>query len=334
MNKVCFGCGALMQSVDSKRLGYVNESKMDEAQYCERCFKIIHYNDKSVVKLNNVNSYVIETTNNLADYVYFLIDFLNLNKETLDIFKAIKKPKTLIISKSDIIPKSIKENVIISWLKKVYQIDSRIIFQSTKKNISTKSLLDFLKDNDYKVCYFLGFTNAGKSTLVNKLCQKNNKDVKKIATSYIPNTTIDFIEIELENGLKIIDSPGFVLSSTFYKDDEFLLMDSVNPKNVLKPRTYQVKEISSILIEDKIRLKTNVKNSLTFYMSNNVLIERVFSNNTKLLDKEKIILDIPSNSDLVIYSLGFINIKKSCKLKIYTDIKDLIEVRDSMFGTL
>jgi hypothetical protein len=103
------------------------------------------------------------------------------------------------------------------------------------------------------------------------------------------------------------------------------------PRTFLKPSTYQVKPISSILIEDKIRLQSSINNSLTFYISNNINVERVFDNNTNLIDKPTITLDIPDNSDLVIKSLGFINIKKACKLTIYTDNKELFEIRKSMF---
>ena len=60
-------------------------------------------------------------------------------------------------------------------------------------------------------------------------------------------------------------------------------------------------------------------------------LKRVFDNNTNLLDLEQITLDIPDNSDLIIKSLGFINIKKACKLTIYTYNKDLFEIRKSMF---
>ena len=64
----------------------------------------------------------------MCQYVYFLIDFLNINSETINKFESIKVPKTLIISKLDIIPKSIKDNTIINWLKEEYSITEEIIF--------------------------------------------------------------------------------------------------------------------------------------------------------------------------------------------------------------
>ena len=328
MSKKCIGCGTELQTQNPEEKGYIREDKYKDSKYCERCFKIIHYNEKVVTELKNINDYILGEINKKAKYVYFLVDLLNTTKETMSTFKNIKAPKTLIISKLDIIPKSIKNNLIINWLKEEYQIKEEVLFQSSKKNLNTKSILNKLSNQNIKEVYIVGYTNAGKSTLINKLTNADNNN--KITTSSIPNTTIDFIKIK-ENDISIIDSPGFTNNNTFYNQDEFDLIKRVMPRTTLKPRTYQVKPISSILIEDKTRLMSSVNNSFTFYISNDINIERVFDNNKILTDKEYITLDIPENSDLVIKSLGFINIKKACTLKIYTDKKELFEIRKSMF---
>jgi ribosome biogenesis GTPase A len=328
MNKKCIGCGSILQSTNLEEKGYIREDKYQESEYCERCFKIIHYNEKVVTELKNINTYILKQVNKKAKYVYFMVDLLNVNEETISTFKKIKTPKTLIISKLDIIPKSIKNNLIISWLKEEYNITEEVIFQSSKKNLNTKSIINKLLDRNIKEVYIVGYSNAGKSTLINKLTNAN--DSNKITTSSIPNTTIDFIKIKLDN-ITIIDSPGFTNTTTLYEPNEFDLIKRVMPRNTLKPTTYQVKPISSILIEDKIRLQSSINNSFTFYISNNINIERVFDNNNKLTDKKYITLEIPENSDLVIKSLGFINIKKPCTLKVYTDKSELFEIRKSMF---
>lgn len=331
MNKKCQGCGAELQCNKKDTKGYIPKDKIDSANYCERCFKIIHYNEKIITNLDNINEYIINEINKKAKYVYFLVDFLNINEETINTFKSIKTKKTLIISKLDIIPKSIKESVISKWLKEVYNISEEIIYQSTKKNINTRAITRNLENQSIKECYVVGYTNAGKSTLINKLSTLNELESKEITTSSIPNTTIDFIKIDLNENLSIIDSPGFTLNKAIYIDDAFDLIKRITPKSFLKPITYQVKDISSIIIENKIRIKSSINNSLTFYMSNDICIERVFEKNQSLLDKEEITLKIPANSDLVIKSLGFINIKKECTLKINSEYKELFEIRDSMF---
>lgn len=330
MNKKCIGCGSFLQYQNEQEKGYIPQNKYEDSSYCERCFKIIHYNEKIITDLANINEYIKNEVNSKAKYVYFLIDLLNINNETIDTFKSINSPKTLIISKLDIIPKSIKDNKIINLLKETYGIKEQILFQSTKKNINTRSLINNLEEKNINEVYILGYTNAGKSTLINKLTSLNNINNREITTSLLPNTTIDFININLNENLTIIDSPGFTLEETLYEEDNFDLIKRINPKNFLKPTTYQVKSISKIIIEDRISISSSINNSLTFYMSNDIKIERVFNN--KLLNKlQTTTLEIPDNTDLVIKSLGFINIKKACTLTINTEHKSLIEIRKSIF---
>lgn len=332
MNKKCTGCGSILQTTNPKEKGYIKEDKLDNSLYCERCFKIIHYNEKIVTELVNINEYIVKEVNKKAKYVYFLIDFLNINEETISTFKRINVPKTLIISKLDIIPKSIKDSKIINFLKEVYNVNEEVIFQSTKKNINTKKITTYLESNKINEAYILGYTNAGKSTLLNKLSEINDIKDKQITTSLIPNTTVDFIKIKLTDNLSIIDSPGFTLNKTLYKTTEFDLIKRITPKSFLKPTTYQLKDIASIIIEDKIKLKASIPNNFTFYISNDINIERVFEKNKDLENYQPLVLEIPENSDLVIKSLGFINIKKACTLTIYSDNKELFEVRNSIFS--
>lgn len=331
MSKKCSGCGIELQCITKEKQGYIPPEKINDSSYCERCYKIIHYNEKIITKLDNINDYIIKEVNKKAKYVYFLIDFLNINNETINTFKNIKVDKTLVISKLDIIPKSIKNSVIINWLKDNYNIKENIIFQSTKKNINTKSIMEKLEEQNINECYILGYTNAGKSTLINKLNNISELENQEITTSLIPNTTVDFIKIKVNNNLTIIDSPGFTLEKTIYDENEFELIKRINPKSFLKPTTYQLKKIASLIIADKIRLKSSIDNSLTCYISNDIDIKRVFDKNEYLLNKEKITLSISANSDLVIKSLGFINIKKECNLTINSSYKELFEIRPSMF---
>ena len=39
---ICKGCGAVLQTTDSKMIGY---SPKAEAEYCQRSFRLIHYDD-------------------------------------------------------------------------------------------------------------------------------------------------------------------------------------------------------------------------------------------------------------------------------------------------
>ena len=331
MSKKCIGCGSIIQYEDKNKIGYAPIPKSGEAKYCERCFKITHYNEKLIIPLENINEYIIDVVNRNSKYVFFMIDLLNINEETINTFKNIKVPKTLIISKLDIIPKSIKETLIEEWLKDTYNINNDIKFLSTKKNINTRLIVKTLEELNINSAHILGFTNAGKSTLINKICEQNNIEGKTITTSILPNTTVDFINIPITENITIIDSPGFTSKYTLYENTEYDLMKNILPRNIIKPITEQTKENTSLIIENKIRINANSKNSFTFYMSNAIKIDKVFEKNTDLTNEELIKYNIKDNTDIVIKGLGFINIKKACNLTINTKYKELIEIRESMF---
>lgn len=331
MSKKCIGCGSIIQHEDKNKIGYAPIPKSGEAKYCERCFKITHYNEKLILPLENINEYITDEVNKNSKYVFFMIDLLNINEETINTFKNINVPKTLIISKLDIIPKSIKETLIEEWIKDTYKINNDIKFLSTKKNINTRLIVKTLEELNINSAHILGFTNAGKSTLINKICEQNNIEGKTITTSILPNTTVDFINIPINENITIIDSPGFTSKYTLYDNTEYDLMKNILPKNIINPITEQTKENTSLIIENKIRINANSKNSFTFYMSNAIKIDKVFEKNTDLTNEELINYNIKDNTDIVIKGLGFINIKKACNLTINTKYKELIEIRESMF---
>jgi len=322
MNKKCLGCGAILQTNNKDEIGYINKDKYEDGLYCERCFKIKNYNIQSIIDLNNINDKIIEEVNKNNNYVYFLIDFLNINEETINTFKKIRNNKTLIISKIDYIPYSISFNLIKKYLLDTYKIQDNIIFISSKKNIHLEEILS--KEGEI---YILGYTNSGKSTLINKLLQENN-----LTISINPNTTLDFNKIKINDKLTLIDSPGFNYQNTLYTNTEYDLIKKLNPKKHLKPRTYQVKKEIYFNINNKILINTSTNNSFTFYIGNEIKIDKEFINNKNLSKLSKTNLNIEDNTDLVIKSLGFINIKKKCNLTIYINDINLIEIRKSLFS--
>ena len=60
---------------------------------------------------------------------------------------------------------------------------------------------------------------------------------------------------------------------------------------------------------------------------------KVYENNDRLEEFELKTYHVKDNTDLVIKGLGFINIKKSCDLNIYTLNHSIIEFRKSFLGS-
>jgi hypothetical protein len=313
MIKTCPGCGSELQYSDPNKVGY---SPKKDAKLCERCFKLKNYNEKKIIDLKYNNDDIINLLNSNAKSIIFVTDFLNLSNKVIDIFKKINvKNKYLVINKIDYIPNSINKYKYISFIKNNYNVSENIILASAERNFNIRVINNILDDN--KDMYICGFTNSGKSTIIKKLGELNNKDIP-ILTSLMPNTTLNVIKIKLNDNKYIYDTPGFINNYDF---DENLY-----PKKFLKPVTLQVKENDLISINNQIFIKTDNENSFTFYMSNDVNIKKVYDKEIDLKNK----VTIEENNDLVISNYGFINIKNPCNLLVNLDIND-IEVRSSMF---
>ena len=295
MTKKCLGCGAILQDKDINEIGYTPKLSND---LCMRCFKLKHYGKN----LNNSkvqdNTSIINYINKTKATVLFLVDFLNINNEIIEYFKKIKKPKYLVITKSDIIPKNIIKSKLVENIKRVYEINEDIILCSALSKENVNVLLNIAEDTRVILC---GLTNMGKSSLINKMIGSD------ITVSNKENTTQEFIEVA-----SFIDAPGFVSN---YK--------VLVAKTEIKPITYQLKSKYYLLI-DKYILASDKDINITLYLPNNITVEK-----RRKREEYNYNLNINNNEDLVIKGLGFI--KFSSESKIFINDSN-IEIRPSIVG--
>lgn len=315
MNRICFGCGANLQSADLTKKGYILKEKYDNSPYCQRCYKLIHYGTKYDDNFAKSLKNIIEIINKEKKFVIYLIDFLNLNSKSIEIYHQIKSKKMLIISKCDLIPKNIKILKLKQYLRNFYLIKEDLKLVSAFNNFGINSLNEYL--DQIKECYLVGATNSGKSSLINALIDINKTSLNKTTISKYQNTTLDFLKIPLSENKLIIDSPGFSLNN--YQID-----NHDNAK--IKPRTYQMECLETLAIGN-IYLNFNKQTSVILYLPNNLKVKKhyqkvEFSNS----------IDISNNEDLVISGLGFINIKQKNKILTSGLDLELIETRKSILG--
>ena len=200
MVKRCLGCGAVLQNTDKEINGYVPDLKF---KICMRCHRLKNYGELKKEVVNKDNDTLIKIINENKKHVFFLIDILNISDEVIKTYKKFKYSKTLLITKKDIIPKSIKDNNIIEYLRNNYNIEEDIYLVSAKKKENKNIIIKEMLNKGINSCYIVGYTNSGKSTLINSLL-----DNKIITESYLPDTTLDFLNIKIDD-LTITDTPGF-----------------------------------------------------------------------------------------------------------------------------
>ena len=317
MTKRCIGCGAVLQNTDKKKNGYTPKL---ENKYCMRCFRLTNYNDLTETETEKDNNKIITVINNASTFSFFLIDATNITREAVSIYQNIKTRKCLLLTKIDLLPANITVNNYINKFKNIYNIKEEVYFLSSTKKVNVNKILKIMDSLNLKKAYILGCTNAGKSTLINTML--NNKT---ITTSRIPNTTLDFINLYIEDKI-LTDTPGFVTTTTpFITDKKYY--KKIDYKERIKPITYQTKETTSLVLEENYRISNFGLNSVTTYFNNNILVKRDFKSNEDYFETK-----IMANTDIVIKDLGFINIKKPCTLKISKNLEGLVEFRPSLIG--
>lgn len=319
----CSGCGVKLQNNDNSIIGYTSNLNNN---LCERCFRIRNYNEyKTVIKDNSDYIDILKEINKTDDLVVLVVDLFNVNKNIEDISKYIDNDILLVLTKRDLLPKSCYDEK----FKKYFEdynlniIDTVII--SSLKNYNFDELYN--KINDYKNSnnvYVVGFTNSGKSTLINKIIYNYSDYDTIITTSNLPSTTIDSIEVKVNDSLTLIDTPGLLDDGDIINYVDSFELKKIIPNKEIKPITYQIKDKQTIIIEDLLRLDVDKYNSLTIYMSNNLNIKRIYKNIDNLKNLKKYELVLEDDSDIVIQGLGFIKITNKTKIILY--IKEGISV--------
>ncbi|WP_442878047.1 ribosome biogenesis GTPase YqeH [Carnobacterium sp.] len=342
----CIGCGAVIQTTDKDAPGYTPESALkkgleQEEVYCQRCFRLRHYNEIQDVHLTDddflklLNE--IGTEDALIVNVVDIFDFNGSLIPGLHRFVG-NNPVLLVGNKVDLLPKSLKRGKMTQWLReRAFEEGLRpkeVVLTSAMKPKEMESLLDTIeKYRQGRDVFVVGVTNVGKSTLINQIIKMTVGVQDLITTSQFPGTTLDRIEIPLEDGKLLIDTPGIVHrhQMAHVLGDKDLKL--IAPKKEIKPMVYQLNEGQTLFFGGVARFDylQGGRRSFTCFTSNDLKIHRTKLANADELYKKQVgellqpprkdeVADFPElirfeftikeKSDIVFAGLGWVTVNE------------------------
>lgn len=330
MNKVCIGCGSKFQTLDKNKEGYINPKVYEKATLCERCFKIKYYGEAYVTDNPKDKTSLIKMINDSKKSVVYLVDTLTISKESLSVIDSLSNKVYLVLTKRDLLPKSVKNSKLKEYISNLTLIKDVFVISALKNNGVTELYNELIKNNEKSV-YVIGYTSSGKSTFINKLLTLNGKS-GNITTSSLPNTTLECINIKLNDKLTLIDTPGFVSENSSYNFIDVDIYKKMLPKSVIKPKVYTIKKDFMIILGDILRIENNSDNdvNLVFYFKNEIKLNKMRSIRNELLkDKDKLDVKV-SDKDIILEGLGYIKVVGYANLTMYTLNKKMISIRNKM----
>lgn len=281
----CIGCGIAIQTTDKQAEGYAPPSSLEkEDAICQRCFKLRNYNELQPVSLSGDDFLaILNGIGAKQGLVVKVVDIFDFNGSWINGLQRFvgKKDILLIGNKSDILPKSINPNRVKNWMKaeaaKLGLKPVDVLLVSAVKGHGMQEALDAIEQyREGKDVYVVGCTNVGKSTFINRIIKEATGVKDVITTSYFPGTTLDVVEIPLDDGKSLIDTPGIINDHQIahYLDAHDLKL--ITPKKELKPKVYQLNDGQTLFIGGLARFDfvAGDRSSFTIYAANGLEIHR------------------------------------------------------------
>ncbi len=361
---ICSGCGVRVQTENKNELGFVPKSALErDVLICQRCFRLKHYNEVQDVSLTDDD--FLKILNGLGSrtaLIVKIVDIFDFNGSWLPgLHRFVGNNQVLLVgNKVDLLPKSLNHNKLTNWMKYAAKqlglkpVDVFLI--SADKGLGILELADAIEHyRNKKDVFVVGATNVGKSTFINRLIKEFGGDEEQlITTSHFPGTTLDMIDIPLDDGSSLYDTPGIInhhQMAHFVTKNELKI---ITPKKEIKPKVYQIADKQTLFFGGLARLDylSGGTNSFVCYLSNELNIHRTKLEKADELYKQHLgeMLQPPGKevvetfpplvkheftigdekSDIVFSGLGWVSVEKRGRVAAYVPKGVAVSIRKAL----
>ena len=283
---ICSGCGVTIQTEVKEGLGFAPPSALErDSITCQRCFRLKHYNEVQDVSLTDDD--FLKILNELGQkeaLIVKVVDIFDFTGSWLPgLHRFVGRNNVLLVgNKVDLLPKSLNHNRLVNWMKKsakelgLKPVD--VLLMSAEKGVGiveVASEIDRLRKG--RDVYVVGCTNVGKSTFINQMIKTFGGDTEQlITTSHFPGTTLDMIDIPLDDGKALYDTPGIINHHQMAHHIDKQELKTITPKKEIKPMVFQLNEGQTLFLGGLGRFDfvQGERTSFTCFCSNELHIHR------------------------------------------------------------
>lgn len=343
----CSGCGAIIQSDDPKKAGYLPKKALENNDHvlCQRCFKLQHYHQKMESHLSRDDFLrVIDTIGEKDCLVVYIVDLFDFNgSQITGLMRHIGYNDVLVLAnKRDVLPASLKEHRLEHWVRRQLKAEGikpvDVIMTSGKKNLNFDEIYDAIEEQRHgRDVYVVGITNVGKSTFINALLKHYGDGAGEITTSEFPGTTLDLIRIPLDEKSSLYDTPGIMNDHQMTAQVNDKVLKQIVPQSEIQPVSFQLNADQTLYFDGLARLDYVAGDKAGFicYFARRFNIHRTKrANADDLYNRHKALKLYPENvktidqlksyefnlegerKEIVIAGLGFVSVKTKGKVRV------------------
>ena len=329
-----------------------------EDLYCQRCFRLRHYNEIAPTSLTDADFLrLLKEIGQHDALIVNVVDIFDFNGSLIPNLHKLTGGNDLLMvaNKRDVLPKSLKVGKLTAWLRE--QAASRslkpkdILVTSAQNKDDVAELMEAIEYyRRGRDVYVVGVTNVGKSTLINAIIKSASGSEDVITTSRFPGTTLDKIEIPLDEDSALIDTPGIIHRGQMahYLEPEDLKY--VSPRKEIKPKTYQLNPEQTLFFGGLARFDfiSGERQGMTAYFDNEINVHRTkLEGATEFYEKHKGELLAPAlvgaklvrrefkitdKSDIVFSGLGWVRVPQKAVVAAWVPEGVDIVVRKALIG--
>ena len=170
----CKGCGVHLQYEDRTLPGYTPKK---ESEYCQRCFRLIHYDDLTVSMRKGIDpDEVMKRIGEMDALVLWVVDLFDFEAGMIPGLNRHLQGKDIILAagKRDLLPETLSDEkaarFVFSRLKEQGITIRELILTSAYQDEGIAEIKDAVaRYGNGRPVVVMGRANAGKSTLLNRL---------------------------------------------------------------------------------------------------------------------------------------------------------------------